>query len=188
MAGSTKNDDYRSSKTAAAEIGLEVDLMRPLSAFALRMPHEVKDAARALSQCYFHEWDKTGKTTVKAWGGGSINDVLNDLLRQGLTYCQPLVAAAIDRVKAKREPFAKMAAYLIAEPDAGGVRASDFPNDAELSKLLVLVHSQSELPEDDWTWSRADLMQELSHFDRQLQTLNAALEAMTLAVEANRRW
>lgn len=170
----TRTEDYSRSSQTAAALGLEIDLMRPLSPFALRTPFEVKEAARALASCFFCEWAVDGngdERTVESWGGSSINDTLNQLLKHGLLHCRPLIVSEISRLKSERLPYARLAAHLISEPDASAVRASDFPNDEEVRALL-----------ETETWSRADVMLELSRFDRKLQELNAALSAVTLAV------
>lgn len=182
----TRTEDYSRSSQTAAALGLEIDLMRPLSPFALRTPFEVKEAARALASCGFYEWAVDGngdERTVASWGGGSINDTLNQLLKQGLLHCRPLILSEISRLKSERLPFARLAAHLISEPDAGGVRASDFPNDEEVRVLLEKGHKDWGHEDDKWTWSRADIMLQMSHFDRHLQELNAALSAVTLALE-----
>lgn len=177
-----KDEDYRRSMAAIEELGLEIDLMRPPSSFALRTTHEFKQAAVAISKSSFYEWDENTHLTVRAWGGGSINSVFNALLRHGLKHIRPHLVAEIASAEAERRPFVQMAQHLLNMSEAKGVRASDFAEDSEARNLLAAIHADNDLSANAFTFDRADVMDELSMVDRRLDKLRDALAAIDSAL------
>lgn len=72
--------------------------MAETSNFALRMPPELKEAAKALSNVYFDEiWLEDGKELCKLHFFGSINESLIFLMRKGLDVTLELIEKDIAR-------------------------------------------------------------------------------------------
>ncbi|BGE84070.1 MULTISPECIES: hypothetical protein [Methylosinus] len=112
--------------------------------FALRMPPKFKEAAVALSKTYVQKWKTVDGELVtdRSIGGGSINDVIVDLMRAGLSDAQSHLERDLAIVSDEFGAWSEIMTFFLRNPVAQDATSSNFPPDSKARKLI-------EIDEDD---------------------------------------
>ena len=157
------------------------------SAFALRMPPEVKEAARELSNTYFHEPSDKGEEYVNSVAfGKSINEALNFLLLRGLRTTHQIVQDYSAEVQKEHDRFSTFMTFFMANPIARNVCPFNLPEDSEPRKWLkaVMELQPEDFPEGaDRPW----VADEYASTQRHLEQLSRTVGAIQRALAANPR-
>jgi len=157
------------------------------SAFALRMPPEVKEAARELSATFFDEPSDRGEGRTNMVGfGKSINEALNYLLRRGLHTTYATLQNYLLEVQQQQDRWNAYMAFFMANPAARNVLPFNLP---EGSQPRVWLEELMELQPEDFPEGadRPWVADEYAGTQRHLESLSRAIGAIQRAIAANPR-
>ena len=119
--------------------------MAETSNFALRMPPEIKDAAKALTKVLFHEPSEKGADFVNSIFLHSINDALVYLMRKGLRETLAHIDKELQEYTDKVAISQELMAFFMANPVASEVRAANLP---ESSPARVSMEKEQAFYDD----------------------------------------
>lgn len=180
--------------------------MAETSAFALRMPPEIKEAAKALVKVPFDEPATRGGGYLNSIFLGSINDALCYLLKTGLkgtlVHLDKAIADYTNRVAISGEWMA----WFLQNPAASNILPHNLPEGSlgrqELEKLMAPNEQQRAEPDadpivdgflmaEDERWasgvSRREATDEYAYEQRRLYELTEAKGVIQKALAADRR-
>lgn len=150
------------------------------SAFALRMPPEVKEAARELSNTTIEE-ASAGDGLTSLDFGESINAALNFLLLRGLQATQDLLQVQFAQAQTDCDRHGAYMTFFLAHPSARYVRPSDLPKSSEpRAWLKKVMDANGESEGLDRTWCSG----EYARAQRQIEGLTKTIEAVQRALAA----
>lgn len=124
--------------------------MAETSAFALRMPPEIKAAAKALTKVGFDEPSDRGEGYINNVWLHSINDALCYLLKTGLrgtlTHIDAAIADYTDRVAVSGE----MMTWFLQNPAASNILPHNLPQGSHARAELQEIMSPDGVEDEDW--------------------------------------
>lgn len=150
--------------------------MAETSAFALRMPPEVKAAAKALTKVAFEEPSDKGEGYVNSVFLGSINDALCYLLKTGLKGTLVHLDAAIAEYAGRVAVSGELMAWFLQNPAASNILPHNLPEGARARDWLQEVMAPDGVEDEDWTggMSRREAADEYASEQRRLYNLTEA--------------
>lgn len=124
--------------------------MAETSAFALRMPPEIKAAAKALTKVGFDEPSDRGEGYINNIWLHSINDALCYLLKTGLKGTLIHIDAAIADFTNRVAISGEIMAWFLQNPAASNVLPHNLPEDSRARAALQEIMSPDGVEDEDW--------------------------------------
>ena len=170
--------------------------MADLTPYALRLPPEMKDAAKAMSKIRFSIYADGATSTSKHYSGNSINDALNHLLRCGVADTIKAMQPEIQETIKLRDFWQGAARFFIENHDRDHANAEDFEGDMrrEIEARDAEVRRQNEEDNDGYDldnptdsefclgFYRENTMEKLAYHQRRLTDFRGAEKALRAAI------
>jgi hypothetical protein len=117
-----------------------------MTKFALRLPSDLKDAAKALSEIYFQENPTKNPEYYSGGKLGSINEAIIYLTRRGLRDTLNVIDINISAAKHRHGLWEEMMKYIINNPEADEISPDILAESPETRALVEeLVQSNALL-------------------------------------------
>lgn len=160
--------------------------MAETSAFALRMPPEIKEAAKALTKVGFDEPSYKGEGYINNIWLHSINDALCYLLRTGLKGTLTHIDAAIVEFTNKVAISGEMMAWFLQNPAASNILPHNLPEGSRARAELEEIMSPDGTEDEDWAggMSRRQVTQDYAGEQQRLYDLVEAKGVIQKALAA----
>lgn len=170
--------------------------------FVLRLPPEMKAAAAALTNASAQLGPELLGGHATTAGPASINATLNYLLLEGAYPIRDRLRTTLTRLRAVREAGGQAVRFLLDNPNAQRVCASDLPEGSTARQLVsncaatqqaydgvldpqdALDGHNNSAPDDVACWPRADAVSFYASAQAQLSAAETALSALVAALES----
>ncbi|MGE8128939.1 hypothetical protein ACQKQD_18360 [Methylobacterium sp. NPDC080182] len=160
--------------------------MAETSAFALRMPPEIKAAAKALTKVGFDEPSDAGEGLINNIWCHSINDALCYLLRTGLKGTLTHIDTAIADFTKKVAISGEMMAWFLQNPAASNILPHNLPEASPARAELQEIMFPDGVEDEQWTggMSRREVTQSYAGEQQRLYDLVEAKGVIQKALAA----
>ncbi|SEE05459.1 hypothetical protein SAMN05444161_4733 [Rhizobiales bacterium GAS191] len=158
--------------------------------FALKMPPEWKEAAKALTKTYFDEPSIKGDGFINSIMLGSVNDAILYLMRNGLRETLAHIEKQIAEVTEEHRTFQELADFFMQNAAADSATLANFAEGSRARKYLdEMIEDDAEDENVDHAGevSRAGAAHELAISQRQLYGLVGAKGAIQRALARGRQ-
>ncbi len=110
--------------------------MAETTAFAFRLPPELKAAAKALTQTWFYVWQKDGKRTVRGVNPSSINEALVYLAHTGVRQTLEDLEPDVQSASREYEQWQGVAQFFLSNPAAERALPANFAEGSPARELV----------------------------------------------------
>jgi len=124
-------------------------MMSETTSFALRLPPELKSAAKALINTNFYDPSVTGKGSIKGKGPvtgvspRSINDAIIYLMKKGMLQTLEHLEAQITKEEAELEIWEPIVAFFLQNPDASQANPGTFAKGSPARVYLTGIENKA---------------------------------------------